>query len=54
MLVAFPQVGLQARSEVALPVSFRGSTVGDFRADIVVEGLVLLELKAVQELAKEH
>lgn len=54
MLIALGQAGLRAESEVVLPVSFRGTSVGDFRADIVVEDLVLIELKAVQALDKEH
>lgn len=28
--------------------------VGDFKADMIVEGKVMLELKAVESLAKEH
>jgi GxxExxY protein len=28
--------------------------VGDFFADLVVEGRVIIELKAIQSLAKEH
>lgn len=54
MLVALTQAELRAESEVALPVTFRGARVGDFRADIVIEGIVLLELKTVQALEKEH
>ena len=54
MLCALNQSGLRAESEVALPVSFRGTTVGDFRADIVVENVVLIELKTVQALENEH
>jgi GxxExxY protein len=39
---------------VPLTVTFRGQSVGEFLADILVEDLVLLELKAVKALAPEH
>ncbi len=54
LLVALTDVGLQADSQVPLKVVYRNTVVGDFYADIVVEGTVLLELKAVKALAPEH
>lgn len=54
LLVALTDVGLQADSQVPLKVVYRNRVVGDFYADIVVEGTVLLELKAVKALAPEH
>ena len=33
---------------------YKGANVGDYIADIVVEGQVMLELKCVSELANEH
>jgi len=33
---------------------FRGESVGEFYADILVEGKVIVELKAVKGLAPEH
>jgi GxxExxY protein len=35
-------------------VKFRGQTVGDFYADIVVNGQLILELKAVKTINPEH
>lgn len=43
--------GMKADPEVKLPVYFRGWCVGTFEADIVVEGKVILELKAAEGLA---
>ena len=37
-----------------LNVTFRGQNVGQFYADLLVEGKVIVELKAVRELAPEH
>ena len=54
LLVALTQSGLKAQSQIPLTVMFRGLTVGDFFADIIVEEIVLLELKAVKALAPEH
>lgn len=33
---------------------YKGEQVGDFRADLLVEGSVILELKAVRELNPMH
>lgn len=37
-----------------MEVEFRGSKVGRFFADIVVDDVVIVELKAVGNFAKEH
>lgn len=33
---------------------YHGQTIGDFYTDLFVEGRVIVELKAVQNMAKEH
>jgi len=45
---------LQVQTEVGVPVFFRGKNVGDFRADIVVHGCVLLELKTAEAISIAH
>ena len=40
--------------EVALPVNFRGRCVGHFRADLVIAGKVVVELKAISHLWPIH
>jgi GxxExxY protein len=52
--LALKQSGLEVLSQVAVPVYFRGEVVGDFRADLIVNGKVLLELKSVQNLDRIH
>ena len=42
------------QSQVALAVSYRGQSVGDFIADIVVADTIILELKACQLLHARH
>jgi GxxExxY protein len=41
--------GLIVEQQYPIPVYYDGVLVGDFLADLVVEGRVILELKAVQE-----
>ena len=54
LLIALTDRGLMAQSQAPLKVRFRDQVVGDFYADIIVEGSVILELKAVKNLAPEH
>ena len=47
--------GLAARNQVEVPVMYRGHDLGiGFKADIIVENQLLLELKAVKELDDIH
>ncbi|MHB1021759.1 MAG: GxxExxY protein [Acidobacteriaceae bacterium] len=52
--ISFLQNGVGAAVEVPVPVYFRGQPVGNFRADMLVEDTVLLELKAVSSLDRSH
>jgi len=51
---ALAQAGLAVQREVSVPVYFRGWDVGHFKADLVVNGCILIELKAVQALDRSH
>ncbi len=46
--------GLDVAQQFSLHVTFDDVVVGDFCADLLVERKVLVELKAVSMLAKEH
>jgi len=54
LVLALKSVGLNVSSKVPIPVWFRGTRVGRFEADILVEGCVLLELKAARMLDSSH
>ena len=54
MTVALQASGLHVETEIPIPVWFREHQVGDFRADLVVERCLLLELKAVRVLEPAH
>jgi GxxExxY protein len=46
--------GLKTIEEDEIPVRFRGEVLANFKADIVVNDLVLVEVKAVQQLEDWH
>src|SRR5689334_8350615 len=46
--------GLSVAQQVRFVVMYDGAEVGEYIADIVVEGLVLIELKAVKGLDDVH
>ncbi|MGB0010769.1 MAG: GxxExxY protein [Candidatus Sulfotelmatobacter sp.] len=54
MLMALEESGLSAAREVPVPVWFRGRKVGQYFADLIVEDVVLLELKASRILESAH
>ncbi len=54
MLIALQQAGMKVEEEVALPVHFRELMVGTFYADLVVENLIILELKTAEVITKYH
>ena len=54
MEIALAEAGLKVERQVPVPVWFRGRQVGDFKADLLVEGLVILELKAVRAFDPSH
>jgi len=54
LTVALNAAGMKVEREVPISVRFRGHTVGDFRADLLVEGCVLLELKAARSIDQAH
>jgi len=46
--------GVEVAQEVPVAVLFRGQNVGDFRADLVVNGVILLELKTAEAVIAAH
>jgi len=42
------------RSQVAVPMTYKGEPVGDYYADLIVAERVIVELKAVSELHNAH
>jgi GxxExxY protein len=54
LLRQFSICGLSAAQEVSYSVEYCGETVGQYVADVVVEGSVIVELKAVETLIPAH
>jgi len=54
MSLALSAASISVQREVPLPVYFRGQDVGQFKADLVANDCVLIELKAVQNLDRSH
>jgi GxxExxY protein len=46
--------GLQAIPQAQMKVFYAGVEVGEYYADFLVEGCVIVELKAVERLVEEH
>ena len=54
LLIELRGNGLKVDKEVPINVHYNNVIVGEFRADIIVEDLVILELKAIQKLSTIH
>ena len=54
LLVELTNRGLNAKNQIPICVKYKGTDVGEYYADIVVENQVILELKTVDSLQKIH
>lgn len=54
MLVELLRRGLKAECQVPIKVEYKGTEVGEYFGDMVVEDQVIMELKAVDSLQKIH
>ena len=54
LLVELRKRGLKADSQLPIKVKYKDEVVGEYFADIVVEGQVILEIKASDSLSKIH
>ncbi len=52
--IACEDLGLRIAREVAVPVRFRGRIAGEYRADAVVEGVLLAEFKVAKAIDSVH
>ena len=46
--------GLSVHSQKSFSISYKGQCVGEYFADLIVAGKVVVELKCVDHLASEH
>ena len=54
LLVELRKQGLKAESQVPIKVSYKENAVGDYIADILVEKMVIVEIKTVEKLDTIH
>jgi GxxExxY protein len=56
MVIEFQKMGTKVESEVPVPIYYAGEQVHEegFRIDILVENLVIVELKSVEEVKPIH
>ena len=54
LMIELQEKGIHAEVEKPIDVYYKDKIVGDFRADIIVEDLIILEFKAVQQLMPIH
>jgi GxxExxY protein len=40
--------GLQVAQQVKIPVAYKGSTIGEYRLDLLINDLVIVEIKSVE------
>lgn len=54
MMIEFRDEGISAVAQYAIRVMYKDEMVGEYYADILVDGKVIVEIKATRALAKEH
>ncbi|MCX7046367.1 MAG: GxxExxY protein [Candidatus Sumerlaeota bacterium] len=54
MMIELHKMGFSVRQQQNIRVYYEGREVGDYYADIVVDNLIILELKAADALAPEN
>lgn len=54
LYLALVEKGLAVEVEAPVSVFFRGKNVGDFRADLIVNKTILLELKTAEQIIAVH
>jgi len=54
LIIALQEEGLMVDQQKQLDVYFRGQNVGVYIADLIVEDKIILEIKAVDNIAKQH
>lgn len=52
MCVALREAGIEISRQVPFSIEFRGQIVGDYRADLIADQRVILEIKAIPALGQ--
>lgn len=54
MMIEMKNLGLSCNRQIPIKVYYDEKTVGDYYADIIVENVIIIELKAAETLCEEH
>ena len=54
LLIELGKGGLKTESQKPIIVEYENEVVGEFKADILVEDIVILELKSVRQITQAH
>ena len=54
LLIDLVTMGLSVEKQKQIKVYYEGKEVGEYFADLIVEGCVIVELKVAETLCKEH
>ena len=54
MMIELKKLGLNCNKQVAIKVYYEKNIVGDYYADIIVEQVVIIELKAAESICEQH
>jgi GxxExxY protein len=54
LVIALRNMGLQVEQQAPITVYFQGQPVGEYFADLVVEGCVIVEIKAADDICEAH
>jgi GxxExxY protein len=54
MVIELSKNGLEVKNQHPITVFYRNEIIGEYFADIIVNDLVIIELKAAMEISEEH
>ena len=54
LMIELRKAGLDAESQTSIKVRYEGEIVGEYVADVIVEGNIIVELKSVRKLILAH
>jgi len=54
LILEFRQNNIKSEQQVPIPVLYKGQSVGEYYADILVDGKIILELKTVKSIEPIH
>ncbi|MBI5026148.1 MAG: GxxExxY protein [Nitrospirae bacterium] len=54
LMIELGSIGLRADTQKNFNVSYKNHLVGEFKADIIVEDKIIIEIKAVTNLISQH